>query len=371
MLRIGFDAKRLFHNHTGLGNYARTLLGDLAEFYPETSYHLFTPGIGKGDGLEPYLQEPFHIHHPSGSFSALWRSTGMGYQASQLRLDLFHGLSHELPMRLKLPAVVTMHDLIYKHYPEQYPWFDRQVYERKFRHACQRADVIVAISEATKADLVQDFHIKEEKIQVIYQSCDPIFRDFIPEDFTPTQDFLLPEHYFLYVGSIIPRKDLLSIVEAMALIPESHRLPLVIVGQGKRYKQEVEARARALGMMDWLIWKTGVKTADLPWYYYKAQALVYPSWREGFGIPVIESLYCQTPVITTEVSSLPEAAGPGGILVAPKSPEALAAAMQRMLDSTVREKLAEDGLGYVEEQFDPSDICEQWMFLYKNVSGRS
>jgi glycosyltransferase involved in cell wall biosynthesis len=157
----------------------------------------------------------------------------------------------------------------------------------------------------------------------------------------------------------------------MALIPESYRLPLVIVGQGKRYKQEVEARALALGMMDWLIWKTGVKTADLPWYYYKAQALVYPSWREGFGIPVIESLYCQTPVITTEVSSLPEAAGPGGILVAPKSPEALAAAMQRMLDTTVREKLAEDGLGYVEEQFDPSDICEQWMFLYKNVSGRS
>ena len=133
------------------------------------------------------------------------------------RIELFHGLSNEIPIglnKVNIPSVVTIHDLIFRHYPNQYSWVDRQIYDYKFRYACENAQRIVAISESTKKDIVHFYNINPDKIKVIYQSC---HERFVQERSQKTIDavlkkYNLPENYLLYVGSIIERKNLLAFI---------------------------------------------------------------------------------------------------------------------------------------------------------------
>jgi glycosyltransferase involved in cell wall biosynthesis len=174
MYRLGYDAKRLFNNFTGLGNYSRTLLRDLAAFYPDNAYFLYSPRLVKNQETQFFINSPlFNVETPPPGRRLLWRTTGIRRELNRHRVQLYHGLSHEIPIGLnarKTPSVVTIHDLIFYHYPHQYRWADRQLYDFKFRYACQHATRIVAISEATKQDIIRFYGIPEEKISVIYQS---------------------------------------------------------------------------------------------------------------------------------------------------------------------------------------------------------
>ncbi|MEZ4987094.1 MAG: glycosyltransferase family 1 protein [Saprospiraceae bacterium] len=212
MYRIGYDAKRLFNNFTGLGNYSRTLLRNLAAYYPDEEYFLYTPTIKRHDQTRYFLDSPmFNVHTPSGMQRLLWRSRGVVNDMARHEVELYHGLSHEIPQGLGkkgIPAVVTIHDLIFKHYPEQYRWWDRQVYDYKFRYACEQSQYVIAISESTKQDVMAFYGIPEEKIRVVYQSC---HEGFMVKKPLKTQEAVitkygLPPDFFLYVGSLIPRK---------------------------------------------------------------------------------------------------------------------------------------------------------------------
>ncbi|MCB0636250.1 MAG: glycosyltransferase family 4 protein, partial [Lewinella sp.] len=254
MYRIGFDAKRLFNNFTGLGNYSRTLLKNLADYYPDNAYFLYTPKVQRNDETHYFLNSPMYsVREPKTGQRLLWRSRRILNALRSDRIDLYHGLSHELPLGITssgIPAIVTIHDLIFKHYPEQYGLLDRQLYDFKFRYACERADHIIAISESTRQDIIKFYDIPPEKITVIYQSC---HERFIQERSQKTIDSVLYKHdlpsdYFLYVGSLIPRKNLLGIVKAMSLLPPDLRLPLVIIGNGPAYKTKVVQYAKAQGL---------------------------------------------------------------------------------------------------------------------------
>ncbi|MCB0662568.1 MAG: glycosyltransferase, partial [Saprospiraceae bacterium] len=159
MLTIGFDAKRLYQNFTGLGNYSRSLVSDLQRFYPDNSYHLYSPGVKKRPSTLPFLEnDHFKNHIYSGVLGSWWRTYGIVKDLKKEKLDLFHGLSHELPEgieRLNLKTVVTMHDMVIRKHPDLFPWMDRQIYEKKFESACKRADHIIAISESTKMDVME------------------------------------------------------------------------------------------------------------------------------------------------------------------------------------------------------------------------
>lgn len=182
-LRIAFDAKRITHNATGLGNYGRTMVAMLARFAPQNRYDLYTPDPGRDelrrrlDGIPQltfrYPRKPLH-----GPFKALWRSFGLSRELAP-DTALFHGLSGELPSGLRkrgVRSVVTIHDLIFLRFPAYYKPVDRWIYTLKFRSACRRADRIIAISEATKRDVMHFFGIPEQKIDVIYQGCDERFK---------------------------------------------------------------------------------------------------------------------------------------------------------------------------------------------------
>ncbi len=374
-MNIGFDAKRLFNNYTGLGNYSRTLLRNLATHYPEQACFLYTPRVKSNSETQYFLHDPaFSVRTPQGPFKAWWRRIGVSRQLRRDHISLYHGLSHEIPFGLRklgIKSVVTIHDLIFLRYPEQYRWVDRQIYSFKFRHACRNADAIVAISESTRRDIIHYFDIAPEKIHVIYQSGHERFlQRQTPQWLEQIRlRYQLPPQFLLYVGSVIERKNLLQVVKAMALIPAADRRPLVVVGRGKDYLRQVLDYVRRQRLDNW-IHLADPSHEDLPAVYQLAEMLIYPSYCEGFGIPVLEAQWSYTPVITSNVSSLPEAAGPHACLVDPGSAEQIADGITRILgDDAYRKYITDEGYTY-SRRFLPEVTAPQMMALYESVCSR-
>lgn len=376
-MRIAFDAKRIFNNQTGLGNYSRTLLDNLYRFFPTEDYLLYTPRLPSD--TNKYASQ-FKTVAANTRFKHIWRSYSIRKDLERDGIDLYHGLSNEIPFWLKkTKAIVTIHDVIFKVLPNTYPQLDRWLYEEKTRYACKYADKIIAISEHTKKDLIKFYGVDPQRIEVVYQPCQAFFyqEETIEEQLGANFELFsdlkylkeLPSEYLLYVGSIIERKNLLTAVNALQQLPEKERIPLVVVGNGKNYKKKVQKFIHNHQLQKWVIWLTDVtSTQALKHLYENAQLLIYPSFYEGFGLPVVEAMLCGTPVITSNVSSLPEAAGPYGLLVHPNDVDAMSALIQEILrDSGKREMLGKKGRKDALERFDPKKLTEQMMRLYMHV----
>jgi glycosyltransferase involved in cell wall biosynthesis len=304
----------------------------------------------------------------------VWRSYGMSKDIGSLRPTVFHGLSHELPFGKEMRHVrklVTIHDLIFQHFPQDFPWLDRQIYAAKWKHSLHTADKVIAISESTRTDLLEQYGLREDKIEVIYQACDAAYYAPLPS-FAQMSAFRaehqLPQDYLLSVGSITERKNLLTVVRALHAIPRDQRPVLVVVGEGKAYKMRVLQEISALGLQNYVhFWpKHQVSIAELRLLYAGAVATVFPSLFEGFGLPVTESLLSGTPVITSNRSSLPEAAGPGAILIHPLEVlEVRDAMVSLMTDREICRRLANNGYKFVRERFDPERVTQKLIMNYK------
>ncbi|HVI48564.1 MAG TPA: glycosyltransferase family 1 protein [Chitinophaga sp.] len=338
-MKIGFDAKRAFQNNTGLGNYSRTLINSLVTGFPGHEYYLFAPkqtDMFKAGNLPVVLPEKA-LHR---LFRSAWRSRYIVEALQQHHLDIYHGLSHEIPFGIHhtgVRSVVTMHDLIFERYPSQYNPIDVITYRRKAKYACLYADRVVAISEQTKQDLIFYYKTPADKITVVYQSCDPAFavtHDAASIAALRTR-YQLPAQYFLYVGSVIERKNLLGIVTAMHTLKGDIDIPLVVLGSGNGYKKKVKAYLEANGLTNRVIWlneQARLDNSELPLLYQGAVALLYPSLFEGFGIPILEALWSHTPVITSQGSCFGETGGNAALYVDPLEPLSIAAAMRRVVN---------------------------------------
>lgn len=379
-MNIGFDGKRFFHNNTGLGNYSRTLVGGLAQFYPEHNYYLFNPKPARSF-LKPPDANVFEVLPTDKllrKLPALWRSSGMKKDLSENGIQLYHGLSHEIPIGLSrtgIRSVVTMHDLIFERYPQQYKKLDVLLYRQKFKHACAHADRIIAISKQTSDDLVALYGVDKAKIDICYQSCHPAFSQNIPEAEVEglRKSLGLPSQFFLYVGSIIERKNLLLICQALSSLKTL--LPLVVIGSGRGYKQKVVDYIRAKGMEQKVIFlserpdfASAVQTpAAMARIYKMATAMIYPSIYEGFGIPVLEALAAGVPVITSNISCLPETGGDAATYIDPFRAEDLVGAMQRILeDEALRSDSIQKGLRQA-ARFNLKDCSAAVMDVYQKL----
>ena len=368
-LNLGFDAKRAFHNTTGLGVYSRVLLRHLSRDFPQHRYHLFSPSGGSPELGEALYQAPFIPHLFAGPrlMSGYWRSFRIGKQARSAHIDLYHGLSHELPVGLDkrgIRSVVSIHDLIFERFPDHYPWLDRLIYRQKIRYSCQHASRVVAISEASKQDLIDIYQVEPSRIEVVYQTCDEIFWESVEREkpFAPLPNLRLPSEYLLTVGAG-KRKNLLSILKAMQMIQSP---PLLVVGQAPPSRLILEMVSQK-PLKDRVIFLRKIKTAQLPALYRNASLFVFPSLFEGFGIPVLEALVSGTPVITSRLSPLTEVGGPKTRYVDPLHPAELAQAMEELLhDSDRQEEMKQAGRSYA-QLFAPHHLSRQWMRLYESV----
>jgi glycosyltransferase involved in cell wall biosynthesis len=339
-MRIGFDAKRAFHNATGLGNYARDVLRLLHEAAPQHELYAYSPSPGRVQFDRP--GERLHVRVPTGAlgraFPSWWRQRGIVRDLARDRIELFHGLAAELPSgveRTGIRTAVTVHDLIYERFPALYGGIDRRIYRHKCRSAVSRADVVLAISEQTRRDLVELYGAREARIRVVYQGCHHVFqREPAPgEDEDALRRHGLDAPYLLSVGTVERRKNLALAVRALAGLPD---LQLAVVGRATPYLEEVRAAIAAGGLgrrVRFLSRATGPELASL---YRRAVALVYPSRYEGFGIPIVEALFCGTPVVTTRGGVFAEAGGPGSIYVDPDDPEELRAALAAIASDPAR-----------------------------------
>jgi len=369
-VHIGFDAKRLFHNFTGLGNYSRTLVNNLKSYYPDTTVTLFSPKSKPNDRTKAFFDNTSYNLYEGGG--AAWRTWSIYKDINKHHVDIFHGLSHQIPFsseRLECKTVVTVHDLIQRIRPRDFPAVDRMIYERKCKYACANADQIIAISENTKQDIMKYYRTSEDKIKVIYQSCARQFSEDVDESdvLEATELFSLPEEYYLYVGSVVPRKNLLAIVDAMAKIPKKDRIPLLVIGSGRKYMGKVVRAIEKQKLGDWVDFLGDVPFRLFPAIYKQATALVYPSLYEGFGIPVIEALSIGTPVITSNTSSMPEAGGDVSMYVDPSSQAELVKAMLEVRDPGQK---ADDCIKIRKQhatQFLPEHTAEQLHATYKSL----
>lgn len=382
-MNIGFDAKRAYHNGTGLGHYSRVLIRSLSEYYPEHHYYLFNPKMSEkfklnAENIHEVLPRDF-IHK---LFPPAWRSSWVKKDLKRYKIGLYHGLSHEIPVGIDKTAtksVVTIHDLIHERYPEQYNPFDVKMYSRKFRYACEHADRIIAISEQTKKDITAFYKIPEEKITVCYQSCNPAFGKLVNDEEKKRvmEQYDLPEQYFLSVGSIIERKNLMNTCKAIFILKDKLDIPLVVIGDGGKYKKQVTDYVKQNGLEHKIIFlserpsarsSASYQTAaDFPALYQSATAMIYPSFFEGFGIPVLEALWSRLPVITSNVSCLPEAGGNGACYVNPNSAEEIASAMIKIkTDNRFAAGLVEKGWQHA-QHFTQQKCADSVMNVYKSV----
>lgn len=374
-MRIGFDAKRAYQNFTGLGNYSRDLIENLIELYPSNEYRLFAPKENKNPRLN-YLSSHksvstiFPETPLNKTFKGLWRSINMEKSIIKNEIDVYHGLSNEIP-RIKshnIPYVVTIHDLIFKRYPRNYRNIDRKIYNAKFRYAVKHADLTIAISEQTKNDIVNYYDADPEKIKVIYQTCHKNFRKEYSSELLHhiKKKFNLPDQFILNVGTIETRKNLISIINAMTLM--KIKAPLVVVGKKTKYMNFINVQLKKLKFdPSQIIFLHDVSVEDLPGIYQLSSLFVYPSIFEGFGIPILEALCCGIPVITTKGGCFGEAGGEYSMYVEPFNMEELAHKMDECLTySKKREKMIIKGLLHA-KRFEPEILSKELMQAYHGL----
>lgn len=368
-MKIGFDGKRAANNATGLGNYSRSLIEHLAKQFPENQYGVYTPKINPSIKKHPlFALENIKLElPPKNSTSPIWRSVGIVLQLVRDKIDLFHGLSHEIPYGLKensIKSIVTIHDLIFLVKPHYYNFFDRIIYKYKSKYACNHADRIIAISERTKKDIIHFYKIDPAKIDVIYQTCDDQFKTLAGESEKEfiRKKYQLPQNYLLSVGTIEARKNLLLLIKALPLIDTDYQL--VVIGKETAYAKLIKKEIENLGLQKRVIFLKDIPFSDLPGIYQMASTFIYPSRYEGFGIPIIEALYGKVPVIATTGSCLEEAGGPDSLYVSPDDDIALAEAVNRVLkNNELKTTMIEKGWQYV-QKFNSSIVTLQLMNCY-------
>ena len=359
---IGFDAKRIVRNGTGLGSYGRTLVNDLSKF--PLTLHLYAPDEGREDLRNQVVKsEHISLHTPHSTLlgKSYWRSHGIVKDLQRDGVQLYHGLSGELPFGIRksgIKTIVTIHDLIFLSHPEFYNPIDVKLYTWKFRKTLREADHIIAISECTKRDILEygGADVSEDKITLIYQSCSPRF------NISPTTS---QSRYILSVGSIEARKNTLLTVKALPYLPSE--VSLVLVGRHTKYTDEILAYAKKHQLEHRIKVMHGVPDNELPTLYAGAECFVYPSVYEGFGIPIIEAISCGLPVVACTGSCLEEAGGPDSLYVAPNDALSMAEAIRSSLKGAEgRDERIQRSMQYI-RRFSGNNVAGQVVEVYKKL----
>lgn len=372
MYKIGFDAKRAFKNFSGLGNYSRSTISSLTTIFNYNDYFLYTP---------EYKNHPIHKFASASNIKirkpekfaerllpSLWRSYTLKSQIENDSLDLWHGLSGEIPISsIHAAKVVTIHDLIFLRYPKFYKPLDRWIYKKKAEYAVKNADKIIAISKQTADDIVEFFGIERDNIEVIYQSCDPQFYKKASEQQIELarKKYKLPKRFIVAMGTVEERKNVANVVKALPSLPKD--IKLYCFGRWTPYAIKVNSLAEKLGVKDRVVMVHNADFSLIPAIYSLAECLVYVSFFEGFGIPVLEGITYGIPVVTSGGSSMLEAGGDSALYVNPDSPSDIADKIEMLLSSpTLKRSMIERGYAHSKE-FRDDKVAERLFEIYKKA----
>lgn len=355
-MRIGLDGKRYFNNPSGLGNFSRSLVHALAQEFPNDEFILFSekPELPKTN--LPNLS----VFHPSNG-SKLWRSFGLKNDALRLGIDVFHGLSNEIPVGLKntkIRTVVTIHDVIFKRYPGLYPFIDRKIYDWKTKYALGNANATVAASHATAADLTAYYGFPETESTVIYQ---PVHSGYYLKT---SEETAFSQPYFIYVSSFTRRKNHGALIEAFAKIQKQCDWNLVLAGLGGETLHEIRNFIHHEKLDKRIILHTDVALHDLILLMQQASGFVYPSLFEGFGIPLAEAAVCGLPMAVSDIPVFRELAEDAALYFHPNKPEEIADSMLQLSRGEHQARLNQSRLKVL-EKINPRQIAQSYMAVYR------
>lgn len=352
-MKIGFDAKRYFHNSSGLGNYARWLVDGLVKLQ-NFEYHLYQP-------KEVSQKVDIPTHYPEGIVKAspsLWRSKFVCSRLENDGIDIFHGLSNEIPFgihKTEIKAVVTIHDLINKRFPENYGTIDRIIYNKKLHYAQKHAVKIITPSEQTKEDIIKYYNTPADKIEVIPLSLSPVKKT--------TDNPLVQEDYMLCVSGFSKRKNIPRLIKAYNSL-NTKEVKLVLAGHTGDNRKEIELLAADNPSV---IIKENATPTELNNLYDNCLFCVYPSVFEGFGIPILEAFSFGKTVATSHISSMPEVGGDAAIYFNPESIEDIALKLQKLLNKDTRKPL-ENNISERLKAFDSNALLHRYERLYSDIS---
>jgi len=325
--RVGIDARKL--TDFGIGSYVRNLLEAIAR-RPESRAYRFRVYVRGDDlGAVPALPENFELVQEDSPGYSVSELTKFAWRLLRDRLDLFHATHYVIPPLARARAVVTIHDIIHVLYPQFLPNRAALVYARvMIRRALKRADRIVTVSYNSKRDLVDYFGISPARIEVVYNG---VASRFQPEAARADRDrvagkYGLPRPYLLFLGGERPHKNVRNVLRAFAEARRERALPhsLVLGGPMPKNRSRVEALIAALDIAGHVVRPGVVPEEDLPGLFAGADAFLYPTLYEGFGLPVVEAMACGVPVLTSSTSALQEIAGGYAYLVDPMDVDAIA-----------------------------------------------
>lgn len=359
-LTIAFDAKRLFYNQTGLGVYARTLVQNLANFYPHNRYILCAPNIPKKRA------EPFNsmqtLSAPAYIPNALWRSWHVSQLMQKERAQIYHGLSNEIPYRVdpNVAYIATVHDLIWLKYPQYYKAIDRLIYTLKIKHLVKYSRHIIATSKQTKSDLIELLKVPKAQISILYQSIPQKTAENskVPNETT--------QPYFLYLSSFQERKNHKSLLLTYAQISAQTPYNLVLAGRSGATLNEVQSLINKLQLQNRVTLLTNISESEKEAWIQHAAAFIYASEYEGFGIPLLEAAQYRIPLILNQTPVFKELAQDCALYIPIHNREQAA---QTLLNFCIQDGKSRANAMYerFERQFSPAVTSQLLIELYQSV----
>jgi glycosyltransferase involved in cell wall biosynthesis len=376
-VRITIDLSAAARRHAGLGRYAQELTAALLALPSGDAYYALVHSVGPAERLPPPLDtlpmrripldaKPWRLGVLLASFARLPLDHVVG------PCDLFHATEHLLPPLHRARSVLTVHDLIFRFFPEHHLPLNRWYLTLMMPRFLRAADAIIAVSEQTRRDLSALYGVAPERVWVIPEGVNPRFRPpDHPAAVTALRERLgLPERFILYLGTIEPRKNLLTLLEAYrALVAAGETADLVIAGRRGWLFAPVFARVRELGLEQRVHFTGWIAEEDLPLLLAAARVFAFPSEYEGFGLPPLEAMAVGTPVVAANAAALPEVVGDAGLLVPPRDVAALVAALQRVLsDAELARTLRARGLARA-RRFSWEKAALETLAVYRAVVG--
>ncbi len=368
MLDIGIDTRLGHYRKGGITRYTIRLIRALAEIDQENTYWI----LHHRKETQPIIQAPNFHHVPMLTPTHHWAEQFLlSIELRKLRLDVLHNPDFIPPLRYqKAKRVITVHDLAFLRYPHLLTRSAAHYYGQ-IDQAVRKADHIIAVSNSTAEDLMNLLGVPETKITVIYEAADQIFRP-LPREESETfirERYNLPPDYILFVGTVEPRKNLNTLILAYHMLMEQHGLKphLVFAGEHGWLSEEVYSLVRELDLQEQCHFLGRVTTEGLVHLYNAARVLAHPALYEGFGLPPLEAMACGTPVVVSNVSSLPEVVGDAALLVDPSDVEAWAVALHRILtDDALWEELRTKGLERA-KHFSWKKTAQETLAVYERV----
>lgn len=369
-MRVGIDARLVYYTRAGIGEYTLRLTQALAAAYPDETFCLLQD-VRSG---HPLVRAPNVViantlvpsHHRFEQWFLPW-------VVGRLQVDLFHSTDFIPPLRYRGRSVITIHDLAFLIYPH-FLTRDAARYYGQIDRAVRHAQHIIAVSHSTKNDLVRMLGVPDDKITVIYEAADPLFQPLDRAAALRSVQALygLPESFILFVSTIEPRKNVTGLLRAYRRLRDDYKLTpaLVLVGSRGWLTDEVDELVEKLDLGAHTFFLGRVDAPTLRYLYNAALCLVHPAFYEGFGLTPLEAMACGTPVIVSNVSSLPEVVGDAGLLVNPQNDEEITIALWRLLtDEALRAELRAKGLQRA-ARFSWERAAQQTMAVYRQVVGQ-